>query len=330
MSPLAPSALSSVRRRPDPSNQPSGQIVDWSVTTAGPLAALVCQGVLSLNGTPAAWLSGGAHANPLPCIGAYIAAVNVAVLTFDEAVADGDVITFDNRDPALRTVSGQYMSAVPQVINGATYDQPVASDWMFNPDTLALTFKTSVSVLPKGASMRGVIRYTDPWGTEYQSTAVFTIVDPHVTVMMEAIGVDRVNFAQVKSIDIGLVLVGAVGGVLMADFDDFAARDTLVGPPFVVFLTYDKDTNDCYATFCDAVTDLAAASNLLVVGTDNHQRKNASSTSQTTSVTLFANLDNDGGVAGVIGTYTVLADTATDVDNALNNVEDTGEWSPPG
>lgn len=310
------------RRSTDPSQKPNPLDVDVSVQPYGGEARITVDAFGSFEGIPQAILTGGSHAVPLLPMAAEAIAVGVIQLTYEETVEDGDVITWPERDPAVRTRAGGYIRPQSYVASGAvtpTEPQQIAID--FDAETLTLSVEFNQDIVPAGPSILGRITYADENGIIYESLS-FTVAGAIASVLMR--GADQ-TFDQTADTTtsgaVGVAIVGAVGGIAAADWTDASVTFTdTTAAPIVVWASTAAIPGTVTTYWNSALTAVNLGVAGRFEGTNAATRYN-SSTQTVSGATLFGDCGNANGAAAAqwvsyVADGTVKS-TASNVNNAL-------------
>lgn len=222
------------RRKPDPSNKPLGPQVEMDISPDGGFAVCDLNQQVVINGTPRCQLSGSGHAAPLYPIG--IAQNNLAsfTLAFAEPVVDGDVITWPERDEAIRGRIGGYVAPLSYIAGPPVVLGPYPTSINYNASTNLLEVNFSETVEAGATSPAGLIRFRTTDGVTFTSEAIDSIIG--TTVFFTAVWQSNMlMIATSTAVGIGAAIQAVGGGAPAQDWTAFEVTQTDGGAtPFLV------------------------------------------------------------------------------------------------
>lgn len=222
------------RRHADPSNKPKPPDIAVEVAADAGDAVVTVPGFGAMVGVPACILSGGAHAAPLPCLTAEMTGFGTVTLHFAEAVANGDKITWPERDTSIRGRTGAYVGPQIYVVAGSTPTTPQIVDIVVNADDATIVLTFDQDMLAAGPSIQALVFAQDADGVQWQTAAITDVTGAVVTCDAEY-SVQAPGLGASTSNLVGTALVGLVGGIAADDWVTFAATFTApAGQPYPI------------------------------------------------------------------------------------------------
>lgn len=222
------------RSKQDPSNKTPLPPVRMTIASDSNEAVCTIDAFGSLRGIPQALLTGGAHAQPLLPTSATMAGLGVITLHYAEHVVDGDIMTWPERDEAIRNRVGGYVEPVSFTVGGSLATNPVLLDITVDSDAATATYTFDQDITAAGPGILGQSILTDPDNVQWQSANI-TSINAAVVVAALSYTTLATSPGQSNSVAIGTVLVGMVGGLPALEWDHFPVTWTpAVGIPFPI------------------------------------------------------------------------------------------------
>lgn len=205
------------RRSTDPSTKPVVPGLELEIAPDAGVAVCTANGQIVVNALPTCVLTGSSHAEPLRPITIAPVSPGVFALTFAESVENNDVITWPERDPAIRGRNGAYIAPMSYTAeaSGPTPPQIVSITWQADGPLLSLLFDQDMA--STGADPQGLIRVNTPDGLTLQIKTFEEIAGPFVACTVEY-ATNLLMAGTGTSVGIGTCLVADVGALPAEDF----------------------------------------------------------------------------------------------------------------
>lgn len=283
------------RSHQDPSNRSPLPPVMMTIAADSGDAVCTIDAFGSLKGIPHARLSGGAHVDPLYPLAASMSGLGVIRLEYAEDVANGDLITWPDKDPAIRNRPGGYVEPMAFTVSGTAPVGPLMLSVELNSDAPFANITFDQDMAPAGPSIAGIIYITDADGVRWKTQDINDVTGPVVQATLVYADSDITPGTSISS-GIGAVLVGLVGGLPAEDWPETPFTQVPpTGPPFVIHSTQ-TITGQTTMFWNAAVTDLAGTFNTIRSDAANDWN-NVNPTAQLDAWTTQADCGNNIGVA---------------------------------
>lgn len=222
------------RSHQDPSNKTPLPPVNLTITVDAGDAICTIDAFGSLRGIPRARLSGGAHVDPIYPLSATMSGLGVIRLHYAEAVANGDFITWPEKDEAIRNRVGGYVGPIAYEVGGTGPTNPVVNLIQIDSDAATATIRFDQDMVAAGPSIAGQVILTDPDGVQWETLAITGIAGNVVSVTLRY-SVQASLPGTSTTMAIGTVLVGLVGALPADEWADFVATwIPAVAAPYVI------------------------------------------------------------------------------------------------
>lgn len=316
------------RRKPDRSNMPPYTNVQVAIAPdSGKAHCTLTQNVV-INGVPGCVLTGSGHAGPLFPI--TIEQINLVefLLTFAEAVEEGDKIQWPERDPAIRSRIGGYIEPLSYAVGAAPVLGPyvIGIEYRGSDGRLLVTF--NVDVEQTVGSPAGLITFKTPDGVTLVIDEVDAISGPEVafTTVWQP---NLLMTGTASSVGLGTALQESGGGAPVQDFTAFAVtQDVATAAPMLVHATWNAATKVSQLYWNMNVLENAVKDN--VIQDDGTRRwSNLASGSNITPTIMSYNCPADFGESADADTVAIDEDTVIGDESGLGNANVTGFATVP-
>lgn len=201
------------RRSTDPSNRPVPPDFAVEVTPDAGDAVILMPLFGALVGVPQCRLTGGGHAVGLLPLTATQSGIGAVTLHFAEPVAGGDVLTWPEKDPAIRARNGSYVAPMSYTAAGSPATNPIATSGSYDAATQQLTLTFDQDITAPGPTIAGIIFSQTTDGVTMISVGIISIVGPTIVISTTINPVLPFANGTSESSGLGAVIVGTAGGL---------------------------------------------------------------------------------------------------------------------
>lgn len=301
------------RRHADPSNRPKPPDIDVHIATDGDDAVVTVPGFGALEGVPACVLSGGAHAAPLPCLTATMSGLGTITLHFAEPVADGDTITWPERDTGIRARTGAYVGPQHYTVSGSAPTIPALLSITWDPDTLHAIFEFDEDMVAAGPSINGLVLLQSSDIVTLQAASIVSVTGPTVTVLMKWANPATPNMPDEGEAtgNMSTVVVAMDGGLAPPPFaHEPIIENAAASNPILIHATGLPGGGDLQTYWNVAVTDNGGTHRVHQTDFTSELWSNNSGGGNVTPSETVQNMDSDDG-SSTAPPSTVTVDEAT-------------------
>lgn len=313
------------RRHADPSNKPKPPDIEVEIATDGDDAVVTVPGFGALAGVPACTLSGGAHAAPIPCLTATMNGLGTVTLHFAEAVANGDTLTWPERDTAIRGRTGAYVGPQRYTVSGSAPTIPALVSITWDPDSLHAIFVFDQDMIAAGPSIDGLVLLQSSDVVTLQADSIVDVTGPTVTVLMKWADPATPDMPDpVESTgDMSTVVVALDGGLAPVPFaHEPITENAAASNPILLNATGLPGGGNLNTWWNVAVNDNGGTHRVHQTDFGGELWSNSSGGANVTDSQTVQDENNDDGTSSAPpSTVTVDADTVSGVASGLGNLQ---------
>lgn len=307
------------RRSTDPSNRPVPPDFAVEVTPDAGTAVVMMPLFGALVGVPQCRLTGGGHAVGLLPLTATQSGIGAVTLTFAEPVAGGDVLTWPEKDPAIRARNGSYVAPMSYTAAGTPATSPTAISAHYDASKPYLYITFDQDVTAPGPTIAGVILLQTTDGVTMTSVGIVSIGATELIVEMTLNAPLALGNGTAYSAGLGAVVVGTAGGLPANDLAGLAApQDPYTVAP-VLYDTVNIGGNKIRMSWNVAVTDNGQTNALQYSDAGFNKFDNAAPTYVVSAVVTQADCTNALGASGVDSVVTVNPAVVTSPESGVDN-----------